>query len=47
VVLDPGHNGASAAHPAEINRQVPDGRGRARYAAAIADGIMAWLARSR
>jgi N-acetylmuramoyl-L-alanine amidase len=27
VVLDPGHNGASASHPAEINRQVPDGRG--------------------
>ncbi len=27
VVLDPGHNGANAAHPAEINRQVPDGRG--------------------
>jgi N-acetylmuramoyl-L-alanine amidase len=28
VVLDPGHNGAGAAHPAEINRPVPDGRGR-------------------
>ena len=27
IVLDPGHNGASAAHPAEINRQVPTGRG--------------------
>jgi N-acetylmuramoyl-L-alanine amidase len=27
VVLDPGHNGANAAHPAEINRQVPNGRG--------------------
>ncbi len=27
VVLDPGHNGANAAHPAEINRSVPDGRG--------------------
>jgi N-acetylmuramoyl-L-alanine amidase len=27
VVLDPGHNGANAAHPAEINRPVPDGRG--------------------
>lgn len=27
VVLDPGHNGANAAHPVEINRPVPDGRG--------------------
>jgi N-acetylmuramoyl-L-alanine amidase len=27
VVLDPGHNGASARHRAEINRQVPTGRG--------------------
>jgi N-acetylmuramoyl-L-alanine amidase len=27
VVLDPGHNGANAAHPAEIQRLVPDGRG--------------------
>lgn len=27
VVLDPGHNGGNAAHPAEINRPVPDGRG--------------------
>ncbi len=27
MVLDPGHNGANAAHPAEINRPVPDGRG--------------------
>lgn len=27
VVLDPGHNGANAGHPAEINRQVPNGRG--------------------
>jgi len=27
VVLDPGHNGASASHPAEINRPVPNGRG--------------------
>jgi N-acetylmuramoyl-L-alanine amidase len=27
VVLDPGHNGANAAHSAEINRPVPDGRG--------------------
>ncbi len=27
VVLDPGHNGANAAHPAEINRPVPNGRG--------------------
>lgn len=28
VVLDPGHNGANAAHPEAINRQVPAGRGR-------------------
>ncbi|MFJ9781732.1 N-acetylmuramoyl-L-alanine amidase [Amycolatopsis sp. NPDC101161] len=28
VVLDPGHNGGNAAHPAEINRQVPAGRGQ-------------------
>ena len=28
VVLDPGHNGANAAHPGEINHQVPAGRGR-------------------
>jgi N-acetylmuramoyl-L-alanine amidase len=28
VVLDPGHNGANAANPAEINRPVPAGRGR-------------------
>jgi N-acetylmuramoyl-L-alanine amidase len=27
VVLDPGHNGANASHPAQINRPVPDGRG--------------------
>jgi len=27
-VLDPGHNGANAAHPSEINRPVPAGRGR-------------------
>ncbi len=27
VVLDPGHNGGNASHPAEIDRQVPDGRG--------------------
>jgi N-acetylmuramoyl-L-alanine amidase len=26
-VLDPGHNGANASHPAEVNRQVPNGRG--------------------
>ncbi|MDQ2788226.1 MAG: N-acetylmuramoyl-L-alanine amidase [Actinomycetota bacterium] len=26
VVLDPGHNGASASHPAQINRPVPNGR---------------------
>jgi N-acetylmuramoyl-L-alanine amidase len=28
VVLDPGHNGANAANPGEINRLVPAGRGR-------------------
>lgn len=28
VVLDPGHNGGNASAPAEINRQVPAGRGR-------------------
>ncbi|MEV6639905.1 N-acetylmuramoyl-L-alanine amidase [Amycolatopsis sp. NPDC051371] len=28
VVLDPGHNGGNGAHPAEINRQVPAGRGQ-------------------
>jgi N-acetylmuramoyl-L-alanine amidase len=28
VVLDPGHNGGNAAHSAEINTPVPDGRGR-------------------
>lgn len=28
VVLDPGHNGANASHPAQINRLVPAGRGR-------------------
>lgn len=27
VVLDPGHNGANASHPAEVNRPVPNGRG--------------------
>lgn len=27
VVLDPGHNGANASHPAQINRPVPTGRG--------------------
>lgn len=27
VVLDPGHNGGNAAHPAQIQRAVPDGRG--------------------
>lgn len=27
VVLDAGHNGGNAAHPAQINREVPDGRG--------------------
>lgn len=28
VVIDPGHNGGNAAQPGEINRQVPDGRGK-------------------
>ena len=28
VVLDPGHNGGNASHPAEINRLVPAGRGQ-------------------
>lgn len=28
VVIDPGHNGGNATHAAEINRQVPAGRGR-------------------
>jgi N-acetylmuramoyl-L-alanine amidase len=28
VVLDPGHNGANAANPDQINRPVPAGRGR-------------------
>jgi N-acetylmuramoyl-L-alanine amidase len=27
VLLDPGHNGGNATHPAEINKKVPDGRG--------------------
>ncbi len=27
VVIDPGHNGANAANPAAINKQVPDGAG--------------------
>ncbi|SFW58010.1 N-acetylmuramoyl-L-alanine amidase [Amycolatopsis australiensis] len=27
-MLDPGHNGGNAAHPAEINRPVPAGRGQ-------------------
>ena len=27
MVLDPGHNGANAAHPEQINRPVPNGRG--------------------
>lgn len=27
IALDPGHNGGNAAHPEEINREVPDGRG--------------------
>lgn len=30
VVLDPGHNGGNAAHPAEINKKVPAGRGRSK-----------------
>jgi N-acetylmuramoyl-L-alanine amidase len=28
VVLDPGHNGGNASHPAEINKPVPAGRGQ-------------------
>jgi N-acetylmuramoyl-L-alanine amidase len=28
IVLDPGHNGANATHPAEINALVPAGRGQ-------------------
>ncbi len=28
IVLDPGHNGGNASHPAEINKLVPAGRGR-------------------
>jgi N-acetylmuramoyl-L-alanine amidase len=28
IVLDPGHNGANASHPAEINALVPAGRGQ-------------------
>jgi N-acetylmuramoyl-L-alanine amidase len=27
VVLDPGHNGGNAAHPGQVGRLVPDGRG--------------------
>jgi N-acetylmuramoyl-L-alanine amidase len=27
VVLDPGHNGGNGSHPADINKQVPAGRG--------------------
>lgn len=27
VVIDPGHNGGNGAHPEQINRPVPDGRG--------------------
>lgn len=30
VVVDPGHNGANASHQAEVNRQVPNGRGGAK-----------------
>ena len=26
-MLDPGHNGGNAAHPAQVDRRVPDGRG--------------------
>lgn len=28
IVLDPGHNGANATHPGEINKLVPAGRGK-------------------
>jgi N-acetylmuramoyl-L-alanine amidase len=28
VVVDPGHNGGNGSHPAEINKQVPAGRGQ-------------------
>jgi N-acetylmuramoyl-L-alanine amidase len=28
VVIDPGHNGGNGSHPAEINREVPAGRGQ-------------------
>jgi N-acetylmuramoyl-L-alanine amidase len=27
VVVDPGHNGANASHPAQVNRPIPNGRG--------------------
>jgi N-acetylmuramoyl-L-alanine amidase len=27
ILLDPGHNGGNGAHPDQINKQVPDGRG--------------------
>lgn len=27
ILLDPGHNGGNAAHPDQINKKVPDGRG--------------------
>jgi N-acetylmuramoyl-L-alanine amidase len=30
VVLDPGHNGGNASNPAEINKQVPAGRGQSK-----------------
>jgi N-acetylmuramoyl-L-alanine amidase len=26
VVVDPGHNGANASHPAQVNRPIPNGR---------------------
>jgi N-acetylmuramoyl-L-alanine amidase len=30
IVLDPGHNGGNASHPAQINAQVPAGRGQSK-----------------
>jgi N-acetylmuramoyl-L-alanine amidase len=30
IVLDPGHNGGNAGHPAQINAQVPAGRGQSK-----------------
>jgi N-acetylmuramoyl-L-alanine amidase len=45
VALDPGHNGANGAHPAQINRQVPAGAGGFRKAcdttgAQTSDGLL-------